>query len=360
MGLSITDRSGYRWLYTDVSLMLPVHNVRAGLPMLETTPVALPPDMPPGSYELYLVLYDDKAGPLTMAQGSGPLRLTPIPLATVEVALRPLAGAPVPPFGSGEASGGTSLYAAGWWESWERLIAGVSKDLHISWQTRQQLDTADLSFRASAYDENLNLLWQQIATPETALPPLWEAGRTLRLSHAVKPPEGAPGATTVRLAVCAEQAGITLGCATADGVQVISQPPTMALSQPPEHSIAARWGDSLTLVGYDLDWGDGVPALTLYWKAGMAPGVSLKRFVHLLGADGSIVAQSDEPLYNNGIPVTEWRNGEYVLDHPRFASLPVTGVEAVCVGLYDAATEDRLPVVAASGEEVPDARVCFH
>jgi len=134
----------------------------------------------------------------------------------------------------------------------------------------------------------------------------------------------------------------------------------MALSQPPEHSIAARWGDSLTLVGYDLDWGDGVPALTLYWKAGMAPGVSLKRFVHLLGADGSIVAQSDEPLYNNGIPVTEWRNGEYVLDHPRFASLPVTGVEAVCVGLYDAATEDRLPVVAASGEEVPDARVCFH
>lgn len=359
MGLSITDRSGYRWLYTDVSLMLPVHNVRAGLPMLETTPVALPPDMPPGSYELYLVLYDDKAGPLTLAQGSGPLRLTPIPLATVEVALRPLAGAPVPPYGDGETVGGTPLHAAGWWESWERLIAGVATDLHISWQAQRQLDTAGLTFRASAYDENLNLLWQQIATPETALPPLWEAGRTLRLSHAVKPPEGAPGATTVRLAVCAEQAGITVGCATADGVQVISQPPTMALSQPPEHSIAARWGDSLTLVGYDLDWGDGVPALTLYWKAGMAPGVSLKRFVHLLGADGRIVAQSDELLDNNGIPVMYWRSGEYVVDHPRFGSPQVAGVQTVCVGLYDAVTEERLTVVMASGEEAPDGRVCF-
>ena len=360
MGLSITDRSGYRWLYMDVSLMLPVHNVRAGLPMLETTAVTLPSDMPAGSYELYLVLYDDKAGPLTMAQVSDPFRLTPIPVGTVEVALRPLTDAPAPPFGGGEIEGGSSLHAAGRWESWERLIAGVSTDLHISWQAQQQLDTADLSFRTRAYDEKMNLLWQKIANPEIALPRLWEAGRTLRLSHAVKPQEGAPGATTVRVAVCAEQAGITLGCATADGVQVISQPPVMALSQPPEHAVGARWGDILTLVGYDLNWSDSGPALTIYWKAGMASSGPLKRFVHLLAADGRIVAQSDEPLYNNGIPVTHWRNGEYVVDQPQFASPQVAGVQAVCVGLYDAATEERLPVVTASGEEAPDARICFH
>ena len=359
MGLSITGRSGYRWLYTDVSLVLPVHNVRAGLPMLETTPVVLPSDMPPGSYELYLVLYDDKAGPLTMAQGSGPFRLTPIPVATVEVALRPLAGAPAPPFGNSATVGETALHATGWWESRERLFAGVPTDLHISWQARQPLDTAGLSFRASAYDENLNLLWQQSATPEIALPPLWEEGRTLRLSHAVRPQEGAPGATTVRLSVCAEQAGITLGCATANGVQVISQPPVMALSQPPEHAVGARWGDLLSLVGYDLNWGDNGPALTLYWQAGDAPGGSLKRFVHLLGADGRIVAQSDELLHKDAIPVMYWRSGEYVVDHPKFASPQVTGVQEVCVGLYDAVTEERLAAVMASGEEAPDGRVCF-
>jgi len=359
MGLSITSRSGYRWLYTDVSLMLPVHDVRAGLPMLETTAVALPSDMPPGSYELYLVLYDDKAGPLTMAQGSGPFRSTPIPVATVAVGLRPLADAPAPPFAGGETAGGTPLHATGRWESWERLIAGVSTDLHISWQAQQELDTTGLIFRASAYDGNLNLLWQQIATPVNTLPPLWEAGRTLRLSHAVKPQEGAPGTTIVRLAVCAEQADVTLGCATADGVPVISQPPVMALAQPPQHAVGARWGETLTLVGYDLGWGDGGPGLTLYWQAGEAPGGPLKRFVHLLDADGRIVAQSDELLSNNGIPVPYWRNGEYVVDHPQFPSPQVTGVQAVCVGLYDAVTEERLPVVTASGEDAPDSRVCF-
>jgi len=140
---------------------------------------------------------------------------------------------------------------------------------------------------------------------------------------------------------------------------VISQPPVMALAQPPQHAVGARWGETLTLVGYDLGWGDGGPGLTLYWQAGEAPGGPLKRFVHLLDADGRIVAQSDELLSNNGIPVPYWRNGEYVVDHPQFPSPQVTGVQAVCVGLYDAVTEERLPVVTASGEDAPDSRVCF-
>ncbi len=359
VGLSITDRSGYRWLTVDAPLMLPVHNVRTGLPMLETISLSLPSDMPAGSYQLYLVLYDDKAGPLAMARGTGPLKSTPISVATLDVAMRPLADAPTPPYDAGDAPAGALLRATGRWEPWEKLVAGVSTNLHVSWQAQQQLETEGLAFRISAYDENLALLWQQVATPQIALPRVWEAGRTLRLSHTVKPQEGARGATRVRLTVCAEQAAGTLGCAMADGVQVISQPPVMALAQPPQHAVGARWGDSLTLVGYDLSQDGADLALTLYWKAGAASTGPLKRFVHLLGADGRILAQSDEPLENNGIPVTYWRNGEYVVDHPRYASQQVPGVQAVCVGLYDAATEERLAVVTASGEAVPDARLCF-
>ena len=359
MGISITDRSGYRWLYTDVSLMLPVHNVRPGLPMLETTTLSLPSDMPAGSYQVYLVLYDDKAGPLTMAQGSGPLRSTPIPVTTLDIAKRPIVGAPTPPFDAGEIAGDTPLQATGRWEPWEKLVAGVSTDLHVSWQAQQQLATEGLVFRISAYDENRTLLWQQMATPQTAIPPVWEAGRTLRLSHTVKPEEGAQGASTVYLTVCAEHAAVILGCATSGEIQVISQPPAMALEQPPQHAAGARWGDSLTLAGYDLSQNGAELGLTLYWKAGAAPIGSLKRFVHLLGADDRILAQSDEPLENYGIPVTSWRDGEYVVDHLQFASPQIPGVQAVCVGLYDAATEERLGVVTASGEAVPDARLRF-
>ena len=359
MGLTLTDRSGYRWLYTDVSLMLPVHNVAVGLPMLETTTLTLPADMPAGVYPLYLVLYDDKAGPLAMAQGSGRLKSTPFPVTTLDVAMRSLAGAPTPPFAAGETEEETPLYAVGRWESWGKLIAGVSTDLHISWQARQQLDTKDLAFRISAYDGHGTLLWQHAAASQTGLPPLWEAGRTLRLSHTVKPVEGARGTTTVRLAVCAEQPAAILGCTSVDGVQVISQPSVIALSEPPQHAVGARWGESLTLAGYDLSQNGAELALTLYWKAGTVPAGTLKRFVHLLGADDQILAQSDETLENNGIPAAYWRSGEYVVDRPQLAATDASAVQAVCVGLYDAATEERLAVVTASGEAVPDGRLCF-
>jgi hypothetical protein len=359
IGLSISDRSGYRWVYMDVPVKLPVHTARVGQPMLEATTVSLPADMPAGSYLLYLVLYDDKAGPLATTQGAGPPKVTPIAVATLDIALRPLAEAPVPPFDAGDSVAGTPLYAVGRWERLEKLIAGEPADLHVSWRATQQLDTTGLTFRIAAYDENQALLWQQNAPAPAPLPSVWKAGRTLRLTHTVKPEEVAQGAITAYLTVCAEQAAAMLGCARVDGVQVISQPRVIALAQPPQHAVGARWGDSLTLAGYDLSQNGAELALTLYWRAGAAPTGSLKRFVHLLGADDRILAQADESLENNGIPVTNWRNGEYVVDRLQFASPQVPSVQAVCVGLYDAATEERLAVVTASGEAVPDARLCF-
>ena len=207
--LSLTDSSGYRWASVHAPVMLPVHTAQPGMPLMETTTLPLPPDMPPGSYSVNLVLYDDKAGPLAMSQGSGAFRRTPIPIAALDVPLRPFAETPAAPLGVGASEVGP-LQAKGKWEEWTKLLAGVPTDVHVSWQAKEDLETAGLAFRVAAYDQSRNLLWQQIE-PAPDLGRKWEAGRTFRLTHTVKPEEGAPGTTAVRLSICAEREGRGLG-----------------------------------------------------------------------------------------------------------------------------------------------------
>ncbi len=356
-GLSITDASGFRWASADVPALFPVHTARPGEPLLEITPFALPADMPPGSYLVNLALYDEKAGALATSRGAGPLRQTATAVATIEVPLRPIADAPAAPFGV-EASGEGSLRPKGKWEEWKRLLAGAPATLHVSWQSEKDVETGGLSFRTAAYDEQGTLLWQQVE-PAPDLGGKWEAGRTFRLTHTARPEEGPQGTAVVRLSVCAEQGDAVLSCASEDRVEVVSQPPVMALPQPPQHPVDAQFGEWLGLAGYDLDRTGDEWLVTLYWNVESAPPVALKRFVHLLGPANSILAQSDVSLTNNGLPATSWRTGEYVRDVVRIPVQAGQDVSKVCAGLYDAGTEERLAIRGSDGEAIPDGRLCF-
>jgi len=98
----------------------------------------------------------------------------------------------------------------------------------------------------------------------------------------------------------------------------------------------------------------GAPTLTLVWRADELLATSFHVFVHLLAADGTLVAQSD------GVPAdwtrrtTGWLPGEFVRDLralPLPADLP-PGDYALWAGLYDPATGLRLTPPA-----YPDGRV---
>ncbi len=118
------------------------------------------------------------------------------------------------------------------------------------------------------------------------------------------------------------------------------------------------------LVGYSLSdppfsRGDP-PQLTLIWRAGEAtPSVSYTVFAQLINAQGQVIAQDD------GIPggraTTGWRAGEYVVDAHTltFNDTATAGTAELIVGLYDAATNQRIvladgsnAVVLARGLEV--------
>ncbi|CAG0933008.1 hypothetical protein TFLX_02848 [Thermoflexales bacterium] len=107
--------------------------------------------------------------------------------------------------------------------------------------------------------------------------------------------------------------------------------------------LSATFGDTAELLGYNLKRnGHGLTFIT-YWRAGDQVVAPLQMFVHVLGPDGSIVAQQDRL----DVPAFGWRPGDIVAQVHR-ADLPshVQSSE-IAVGFYNPDSNMRLPVTVA-------------
>ena len=98
-----------------------------------------------------------------------------------------------------------------------------------------------------------------------------------------------------------------------------------------------EFGNTAELIGYQLEEQDSGLTLITYWRAGDQVAAPLQMFVHVLGPDGSIVAQQDRL----DVPAYGWRAGDvfvqvHHLDRPAQA-------ESVALGLYQSDTGQRLP-----------------
>lgn len=92
--------------------------------------------------------------------------------------------------------------------------------------------------------------------------------------------------------------------------------------------------------------------VTLVWRARQTIPADLTVFVHLLGADGQIVTQQDNPPLFGTRPTTTWRPGERLIDRYTLHVPPNTPaqVTALMTGMYDPATMRRQSF--AQGETV--------
>jgi hypothetical protein len=115
----------------------------------------------------------------------------------------------------------------------------------------------------------------------------------------------------------------------------------------PLYPQVARFGPSVELLGYDLNEAVHAPGspleVTLHWHALATPNGNYHSFVHLLDAEGNIVAQHDGPPGNGAFPTLGWLPGEYILDPHLLqilASLP-NGEYRLGTGLYDPKTGQR-------------------
>lgn len=128
-------------------------------------------------------------------------------------------------------------------------------------------------------------------------------------------------------------------------------PPT---AQPAGH----QFGDAVTLAGYTVTPGDnGTLQVTLYWQATRPLTENATVFVHLLDANGNLLAQSDAAPVQNSYPLTTWPTGPLIAD-THTLTLPTGSSPAVqlAVGLYQPTTLARWPVLLPDGSVDPDGR----
>ncbi|MDW8068823.1 MAG: DUF2142 domain-containing protein [Anaerolineae bacterium] len=199
---------------------------------------------------------------------------------------------------------------------------------------------------------------------------LWPVGRAFCDDYRVRVEPWAPGPElydgliglyekdpSARLPVVSED-GKIMEMPVAFQVRVA---PTRPLVITPTHPVDYQLGEAIRLVGYDLggelEAGDML-TITLYWRAEKAPGRDYRVFVHLLDAQGEIVAQHDGPPRWGRYPTLVWRCGDLVPDEHVLA-LPAIlpdGPLALAVGMYGPDTLERLPVIGPNGR-LPEGRI---
>jgi len=149
---------------------------------------------------------------------------------------------------------------------------------------------------------------------------------------------------------------VTLGT-----IEIISPDRQYELPETISSPLDYRLGESVRLRGLNLTTPQIAPGdqlrFTLYWQADTQPDGIYTAFVHLVGPDGSIMAQVDR--WPGSLPTNLWAAGQVVADEYAITlsqSAPA-GSYQIATGLYDAASGRRLKLTDPDGMEVPNNRL---
>lgn len=272
-----------------------------------------PAGMPPGDYHYLLTLFSASAGtnvPALTAEGysaayaslgpthfpaSGPQRIVEPILTMGEAAIIQLDAPPA------------------------HLRPGEELPFTIYWQAQSPL-TSNLLLTTKLNDLTL----ESFAPAHDTYPfTRWQFGEVVIDHHNPRLPRDlAPGVYNVTVN------DFLIGTLTVETIDRQLSPPS------PSISFSAIFDDIFELTGYDLT----PDKLTLYWHALAETDKNYTRFVHILDADGNILAQNDSQPVNGTYPTSLWLKGEYVRDE---IQIP-TGGAKIEVGWYIAETGERL------------------
>ena len=133
-----------------------------------------------------------------------------------------------------------------------------------------------------------------------------------------------------------------------------------ARDDPPQRLLNVILGQQVQLIGYDLpapELEQNTPMkFALHWQAIRPPAGDYTVFTQLIGPDGQVWAQQDNQPQENRYPTTVWQVNDRVVDRYeltlREGAPP--GDYRLLVGMYDLNTGQRLSVVDADGNLLPD------
>jgi hypothetical protein len=325
----------------------------------------VPDGTPPGQYALEVVVYDPESlTRLKVLDANGAPQGTIVKLGNIEVS-RPLSPPPVASLGI------QHELTADWGEvkllgydlASEAVAPGATLSLSLYWQALA--DVQGDYFILICVRDQTDQVWGQVRErPAAGSHPttLWQEGEVLRDRYELPLSAETPAGQyqlTVGLVNAATESPIgesDLSSLTVEGRSRVFQVP------PIQHRFSANLGGQTELLGYDLD-SDQLQAceavhLTLYWRALDEMEVSYTVFVHLINKEDRIWGQRDSVPGNGTLPTTGWVKGEVIADEYEFTIRPDAppGEYLIEIGLYDAQTGQRLPVLSKACPE-PSQRV---
>ncbi|MFQ6015934.1 MAG: glycosyltransferase family 39 protein [Anaerolineae bacterium] len=183
----------------------------------------------------------------------------------------------------------------------------------------------------------------------------WGKGEIVRGQYSfVTPVRAEPGTAQLRLTVVDGQGEPVPPTVVLTSIEVQA---TERVFTPPAAQYLAEglFGGVISLYGYDLSHDVLSPGasfdLTLYWQAKGEMDRSYTVFTHLIDEAGHIWAQKDSLPVGGQRPTTGWVPGEFIADKYRLVLEADTppGQYVIEVGLYDAATGQRLPAIDRQG-----------
>jgi hypothetical protein len=309
---------------------------------------------PPGTYDIVLTVFDrDTLAPLSALNEQGqpvapevvlgevtlttprhPLNLEELDTrGDLRASLGPvdLVGAD---FDQEEAAPGDPVFITAFWRSEESLDESLELQLSLLASDGSTVTTYDLPPAAD---------WHPTS--------IWEPGRVWRGQYLLHlPAELRTGEYSWRFSIF----GYASRFLHPSTMRVVAPERTFE-SPAVDEEIDARLGNVASLVGVVrnppssvLNPG-GTLTVTLVWRAEVETDVSYRVFVHLVGPNGALSAQSDGVPAEWTRPTTGWLPGEYVEDvhHLTIPGDALTGDYSLVAGLYVPAS-----VPGSSGERL--------
>jgi mannosyltransferase len=330
---------------------------------------------PPGWYSLEMVVHDGSQALALIGENSNPSGMAlDIGIMEVKKPASPPSLASLPlEHRQGMNFGGLQLlgydFAEGSYRPEDRVW------VQPYWRATQKL-AGDYSFYLRLVDESRRLWAEEVIRPAGDGYPTsyWDEGEIVKGQHSLRiPPDAPEGDYYVgivlrepetakssdllsRLFGAFSSTGYALDMGKIHVIEVQRE-----FDVPPiQHPHQANFGGQVEFLGYDLERAEFSPGevvpLTLYWRALEQMDTSYTVFTHLIDEDNRIWGQQDNLPQEGGHPTTRWVKGEVVTDSYNIPIKPdaLPGEYAIEIGLYKAATGDRLPVLDEKGEIVDD------
>jgi 4-amino-4-deoxy-L-arabinose transferase-like glycosyltransferase len=322
------------------------------------------PAVAPGPYQLHVVVYDPRTGvtyPATVGGSSEPGPGFPIGALKITRPLSPPEVAPehAPPTG---ACPWADLCLLGYDLPAGQINPGDTLPLTLYWRAMRK-PAADYQIEVRLREATGREMVSQRSGPNNDRYPAtrWETGEVVRDWHDLPVSPTSPGGAYT-LTLNLHSGGQDLGEIALGSVEVSGRPRSYRAPEV-QHPMAATFGEAVALIGHDSggsSWKAGETfSLVLHWQALRRIRHSYTVFVHILDANGQIVAQQDSLPGQGSLPTSSWTAGEYITD-PYSIPLPkglAPGDYRVRIGFYDAATGARLSVSDAGGRAAGDSVV---